>query len=259
MEILYWFKKKTQKKPSHSTRFIELDILRGLAIFFMIGLHILWDLDYFHILPLNTSLYRFNLFVPVMFFLLVGICLAVNDNRNQHSIKKSRYSHTIQRGLWIFILGMILTLISSLILPERPIVFGVLHCIGLSIIISLPFLRFKTYNLVFAFGFIGLGLLFGTVTFTNPTILQMALGLHQADVWRYTIDYFPLLPWIGVTLLGVTLGNILYKGNERRFTFPELSHYRPVKAFSWLGQHSLIIYLIHQPLITAALLVFIMK
>jgi len=45
-----------QVEKEQNQRFIELDILRGFAILFMIILHLFWDLDYFGILPLNGIL-----------------------------------------------------------------------------------------------------------------------------------------------------------------------------------------------------------
>jgi len=242
---------KTEKGPS--IRFIELDILRGCAIIFMITLHLFWDLDYFGILPLNKNFYSLNIIVPVMFFLLVGICQAVNNNRYQSQPKKM-YLRTMQRGLWVLNLGMLLTLLTTVFLPDRPIMFGVLHCIGCCIIISAPFLRFKSKNILFAVMLITAGVLIGLYsTVENPNILQLAIGFHQSSITQHTIDYFPILPWLGVCLLGIALGNILYKDNKRRYSLPDLSKYKPTKIFSWLGQHSLAIYLLHQPIIAGIL------
>ena len=44
-----------QAEKGQYQRFMELDILRGFAILFMIILHFFWDLDYFGILPLNKN------------------------------------------------------------------------------------------------------------------------------------------------------------------------------------------------------------
>ena len=93
--------------------------------------------------------------------------------------------------------------------------------------------------------------------FDNPTAFHLALGLHQVNLWSYTIDYFPLIPWFGVTLLGLTLGELLYKENKRRFHFPDLSKYKPVTMISWMGKHSLAIYLIHQPVIAGTISLFL--
>jgi uncharacterized membrane protein len=246
------------QKGEKTQRFIELDILRGFAILFMIILHLFWDLDYFGILPLDKNLYSLNIIVPVIFFLLVGICLAVNNNKYQNQ-SKTMYLRTIQRGMWIFNLGMLFTLLTSIFLPDKPILFGVLHCIGCCIILSTLLLKLKSTNIILAVLVIVSGLAFSLYfTTENPNLVELASGIHESNVGAHTIDYFPILPWFGVCLLGITLGNILYKDNQRRYHLPDLSKYRPTKIFSWLGQHSLLIYLIHQPII-AGVLFCIMK
>lgn len=245
---------------TRSNRFMELDLLRGFAIIFMIFLHIIWDLDYFGIMPINTAVYKFQKIVPAMFFVLVGMCLIVSRNRqiNKPSFDEKKYDkHLLLRGLKILSLGMVITLITMIFLPDKPIFFGVLHCIGLSIIFSIPFLKLKSYNLLFGALIIITGLIINLFPVEDPTILHLAIGFHQSDVAQYTIDYFPLLPWFGISLVGIAFGNILYRDNERRFKMPDLSRYKPAKIFSWLGQHSLAIYLVHQPIIAGALTVFL--
>jgi uncharacterized membrane protein len=247
-----------QGEKGQPQRFIELDILRGFAILFMIILHLFWDLDYFGIVPLNKNFYSLNIIVPVMFFLLVGICQAVNNNKYQGQPKKM-YLRTIQRGLWILNLGMLFTLLTAVFLPDRPILFGVLHCIGCCIILTVPFLKLKSTNAIYATLIIIAGIAIGTFFMVeNPNIFQLAAGFHQSDIAAHTIDYFPILPWLGVCLLGITLGNILYKNNKRRFPLPNLSKYKSTKIFSWLGQHSLAIYLVHQPIIAGVLFLVLM-
>jgi uncharacterized membrane protein len=246
-------------KPS-SKRFIELDILRGFAIIGMIFLHILFDLDYFGIMPLNLDIYRFQKIIPVLFFLLVGMCLIVSKNKKLHLSKEKQKEfnlHVILRGLRIFSLGMIITTITLIFMPDKPIIFGVLHCIGLSIVFSVAFLKFKYYNILFATLIILAGLMLGGYPVENPTAIQLAFGLHPTNLADYTIDYFPLLPWFGITLLGIALGDWLYKDNKRRFTVPSLPNYRPFSVFSWMGRHSLAIYLIHQPVIAGILSLYL--
>lgn len=169
------------------------------------------------------------------------------------------YFRTIQRGLWILNLGMLLTLLTAIFLPDRPILFGVLHCIGCCLIFSTILLRLKSTNVIVATLVIVTGLALGFFfTMENPNMVELAAGIHESDVGTHTIDYFPILPWFGVCLLGITLGNILYKDNKRRFPLHDLSNYTSSKLFSWLGQHSLAIYLVHQPLIAGCLTLFLM-
>ena len=239
------FAKVNKKKTSH--RFPELDALRGCAIILMVFLHILWDLDYFGIMPLNHDLYQIQFICPFLFLLLVGICLSVSYGKAHEGY--TIHSRLLLRGFKIFLLGVALSVITFIVFPDRPIIFGVLHCIGCSIMLSVVFLRLKTYAVLPAIGIIAVGLFFGTIAVTNPTVAHLAIGLHQENVWSTTIDYFPLFPWFGVTLLGIAVGNVLYKDNKRQFHLPDLTRYKPVNMMSWLGKYSLLIYLLHQPLI----------
>lgn len=248
---------KMTKQKSNSPRFIELDLLRGFAISIMVLFHLLWDLDYFGIVRLNKAMYNSNIIFQALFLVLVGVTLAVKSNKLQEP-STEMYKQIMRHGLWIFSLGMAITAVTLLVMPERPVLFGILHCIGLSIILCAVFLRFKTYNIIFAAAIITAGFIIGHYHVSHPTIFHLMFGLHQTNVWKYTIDYFPLLPWFGVTLLGVGIGNILYKDNKRRFKIPDLSNYRPITMVSWLGKHSLAIYLFHQPIIAGALTIFIL-
>jgi len=245
--------KYTKHAARHAVRFIELDLLRAVAILFMVFLHVLWDLDYFGIFPLNRGVYQFQNLVPALFFILVGICLVITTRKRSPFSPDKQGRHLFYRGLWILGFGMIITVVTMIFLPDRPIFFGVLHCIGLSIILCIPFLKFKAYNAIIAIGIIIFGLGIGTVSVNNPTLVHLIVGFHPGNMFSMTIDYFPLLPWFGVILFGVALGNVLYKDGKRQFPFPDLSKYKPVGFFSWIGKHSLAIYLIHQPIIAGIL------
>ena len=128
-------------KPS-STRFIELDLLRGFALIFMILLHLMWDLDYFGILKLNTSFYQSNVVVQVLFFSIVGVCQSLKSDTADLTAEQRRAKtwKMATRGFYILGLGMILSLVTLVVMPDRPIFFGVLHCIGCSILLSIPLL-----------------------------------------------------------------------------------------------------------------------
>jgi uncharacterized membrane protein len=228
-------------------RYLELDIIRGFAISIMIFFHLIWDLDYYGLSQVDKEMYSFGAYFPTIFFILVGICLVISS---QHRTT----GQLLFRGTWIFAIGLVITAITTVMIPEKPVTFGVLHCIGISIILSTLLIRFKAYNLIIAPIFIIGGLIISNYHVQDPSLFHLAIGLHQKNIWSSTVDYFPLLPWFGVILLGLGIGNILYKNGKRQFTFPDISHILPVKAVSWLGKNSLVIYLLHQPVIAGTIL-----
>lgn len=231
-------------------RFIELDILRGFAISVMIFFHLLWDLDYYGLSQIDKEIYNYSAYFPTIFFILVGICLVISS-------KYKTTGQLIFRGMWVFGIGLIITAVTTVIIPDKPITFGVLHCIGCSIILGTFFTRFKAYNLIIAPFFILTGIFIGNFHVQDPSFFQLAIGQHQENLWAYTVDYFPILPWFGVTLFGLGTGNILYKNGKRQFPFPDISHLIPVKMISYLGKNSLAIYLLHQPMIAGTILYII--
>lgn len=239
-------------KPSG--RFWELDFLRGIAIILMIVFHLLYDFDYF-------GGYNFNLHsgvllylgrsAAIIFILLVGISLTLSISRTKKYTNPGQnlYSKYIKRGLRIFGWGLLLTFVTWIFISEGVIVFGILHFIGISIILAYPFLRFKSINLLLGISFIFLGSYLQTFNVDFPWLLW--LGFVPENF--YTFDYFPLFPWFGVVLIGIFAGNMLYPEYTRKFNLADLSRFSPVNIFCLMGRYSLFIYLIHQPFLIMVL------
>ena len=142
-----------------------------------------------------------------------------------------------------------LTAVTRVFLPERYILFGILHFFGVSAILAYPYLRLKEANLLMALLFLIPGYWLGTRTFGFSTLIWLGFRPEHFQA----LDYFPVFPWFGMILLGIYLGNSLYAGGIRQFAVPALESSGAVKGFSWLGKHSLFIYFIHQPLFLALL------
>ena len=68
------------------------------------------------------------------------------------------------------------------------------------------------------------------------------------------VDYYPLVPWLGVALLGIVAGRTAYADGQRHFELPDLSASQPITWLCTLGRNSLVVYLAHQPLLIGALL-----
>ncbi len=242
-----------------NTRFWELDSIRGLAILMMVTYHLIFDLTFFGIYSFNVSsgvLWIFARATAFIFIFLVGISLTLSHSRaelmGKDQEKHSLFPKYLKRGVKIFSLGLLITLVTWLFIPQDFIVFGVLHFIGIAIIIEYPFLNKKYLNLILGIIFIMAGFILTFFTFSTPWFIW--LGLKPAVF--ITVDYFPLLPWLGVVSIGLFVGNILYRDYKRRFKLPDFSKNILIRIFGLLGWHSLLIYLIHQPIIIIILYLF---
>ncbi len=235
-------------------RFFEIDFLRGIAIIAMIAFHALFDLNYFagYSFPLHKgAFFLLGRFASVTFIFLVGLSLSISYNRaRQQKTKTQLFQKYFFRGAKIFSLGLLITAVTWLLFPKEVIVFGVLHFIGLAIILSFPFLGRRKTNLLIGILFILSGFWLQSVSIPSPLLLWVGF----TPVGFYSFDYFPLLPWFGLVLLGLFSGNMLYSGEERKFSLPDLSKNRFIGFFSFLGRNSLLIYFLHQPVLVAVIL-----
>ena len=235
-------------------RFDELDAARGIAILMMILFHTLFDFAYFHIFPVNVSsgFWRYFAFATgTLFLLIAGVSLAVSHARVSRAFSRDLpapgwiWRKYLTRGMGILACGLLVTVFTWIVVPQSFIIFGILHLIGVSIMIAPLFFRFRERNILIGALIVATGMIIWFSGITGPYAL-LWLGIHPA--WFSTLDYYPVLPWTGVILIGLGLGERMYPGGERAFTAPVIPKiFRSVLTF--LGRHSLIIYLVHQPVI----------
>ena len=133
-------------------------------------------------------------------------------------------------------------------------IFGILHCIGVCTILSLPFLKYTWQNLFLGTIVIIFGLYLRLFTFDFSWLLPLGF-LPQK---YFTIDYFPLLPWFGAVLIGIALGHILYPEGQRRIHLPDYSSVGINQKICFMGRHSLHIYFIHQPILISIIFLFML-
>lgn len=236
-------------------RYWEIDFLRGIAVIMMVLYNYLFALVFFNIVNVNVSSGFWWLFARLTagtFILLVGVSLSISYARvsNLPDLHKKYF----KRGAKIFFFGLLITLVTWIYPNKGFIVFGILHFIGISVILGYFFVKYKYENLVIGMTLILTGIFLSQLIFDFPWLLW--LGFIPANF--YTLDYFPLLPWFGATLIGLFIGKMLYPVGKRNFSFKEYSEKTAVKQFCYLGRHSLGIYLLHQPLFVGILYVFIL-
>ena len=236
-------------------RFWEVDSLRGLAVLLMITYHFLFDLTFFGVFYVDVYsgfLWVFARITASTFIFLMGVSLTLSNSRAEQSgefIHGGLFKKYLKRGLKIFLLGIFITIVTWIFIPEEFIIFGVLHFIGISIILAYPFIKRKYTNLVLGISIIIVGIYLGTYTFNFSWLMWLGFIPNTLQ----TVDYFPLFPWFGIVLLGLFFGSLFYKNYQRQFKIPDLSRTYVIRCFSFLGRNSLIIYLIHQPILIIVL------
>lgn len=229
-----------------------LDTIRGIVLVSMIIYHAVWNMVYIY--GMNWKWYRsygaylWQQSICWTFILLSGFCFSLGKRH-------------LKSGLMVFGGGLVVTAVTLLVMPENRVVFGVLTCIGSCILILtfsekglrkipaeagvvisfLLFLIMKNINN----GYLGLG---------EMRFLELPKGWYQNYVTAYfglpfrgfySTDYFSLFPWLFLFITGFYLYKIVEKYHIFKKGFWQIS----IPAFSFLGRHSLLIYLLHQPVI----------
>lgn len=233
-------------------RFCEVDLLRGIAILLMVFYHFEFDLNYFGLVKMDVNsglLFFLARLTVTLFLLLVGLSLYLSFSRAERMGQRDRFgAKLVRRSAWIFSLALCITAVTYVFIGRGYIIFGVLHLIGLSLLLAYPFLRVGWKNFIFGSILIILGMYVPEISVEHYWLLRLGL----APPGFYSLDYVPLLPWFGVVLYGMGLGGLLYPGYRRRMILMDLSAVSRcswVRLLCYLGRNSLAVYLVHQPLI----------
>jgi uncharacterized membrane protein len=222
-------------------RFWEVDLLRTIAIVMMVTFHVLYLLSYLDIHRIGVHYGFWWWFARVAagnFIFLAGVSLTISHSR------RKGISRFLLRGLKIFALGMLITLLTWLIVPEQHVRFGILHFFGIAFILGPFFLGFRFINLIAGIALLAIGIYLRGMSFNFAWLLWLGFMPYGFK----TIDYFPLLPWFGLFLVGMFCGEMLYPQGNRRFNIPDFSH-PVVSALTLPGRHPLVIYLAHFPIL----------
>ena len=229
-----------------------LDALRGFTLVNMIAFHGLWNLVYLFGIRADwytgTPGYLWQQWICWTFILLSGFCWNFSRNHGK-------------RGMTVFGGGLLVTLATCIAMPESRIVFGVLTCIGSCMLLLIPAEKLlkkvsPAMGLAISFGLFVLlrNVSSGSLGFEGWVICKLPADLYRNLLTAYlgfphrgffSTDYFPLFPWFFLFVTGYFLFRLLdAKGlNEKLFARGN------VPVLNWLGRHSLIVYLLHQPVL----------
>lgn len=206
-----------------------IDAWRGVAVAAMVLFHFCYDLQEFYGFSLDYRqgfLFWLGRAAAVSFICIAGLSTCLSRRSLRHGLQLLAWGGAISIG-------------TAVLLPDQFIRFGILHFLGCALLTA-PLLHRLPPTMQFAFFIISLwiGLYPDWDRYAGPTFLAGLLPIPIASA-----DYYPFFPWYALFIAGHLGGAIL------------LHHLQPTpppakwRLLSWIGRHSLEIYLLHQPVL----------
>lgn len=236
--------------PRLSSRIAWIDVARGVALVAMAIYHFTWDLEFFgYIDPGTTAVGGWKYFargIASSFLILVGISLFLSHRGGV------RWPSFWRRFAMIAGAALIVSLATYYATPGSFIFFGILHQIAFASVAGLLFLRLPPV----------LVLLAAALCLAAPYLLT-STAFDAAWWWWSGLsqnrprsnDYVPVFPWFGAVLVGISAAGLA----SRAGIFERLRQAAPgrwSKPLQFAGRHSLIVYLVHQPLLIGCIWLF---
>lgn len=229
-----------------------IDGLRGLDVAAMVLYHAMYDLVY--IFGVDIPFFN-NFLMPYVQPFIAGIFIVLSGI-------SCRYSKSnLKRGLKTLMLGMVLTVVTLIFMPREAIYFGILHFMGTAMLLfallqplldKIPALAGLIMSIVIyiltqhlPIGWIGIG---GLFRLELPQQLYDKSYLLPLGFAGAGSDYFPVLPYFFMYTAGSFLG-VFFKRNQ----MPNWLYNVRLRLFSMIGRHTLVIYMLHQPVILVVL------
>jgi uncharacterized membrane protein len=224
---------------------LALDLARSGALVAMAVFHFAYDLETFGYLPPGTVLsggWRLlALCTAGSFLFLAGVSLWLAHGQG------ARWRAFWRRFLKVAAAAALITAATYVAIPQAFIFFGILHSIAAASLVGMLVIRVPAVGLIVLAG----------LAFAAPQIARSGLfdpwplwwtGLQTEPV--IAVDYVPMFPWVGPFLLGLAAGRIgTVTGLWTRAAGWQGGGL--ARALAWPGKHSLIVYLLHQPVLIA--------
>jgi uncharacterized membrane protein len=233
--------------PEQGGRIAWLDAARSVALMAMATFHFVFDLEAFGYVSPGTALTGgwaiFARVVASSFLVLVGIGLYLGHGRGV------RWPRVRRRFLRIAGAAALISVATYFALGPQMIFFGILHEIAFASIVGLAFLRLPFWlNAAAATLVIALPRLARFDIFASPWLIWTGLGTRPTAA----ADFVPVFPWFGAVLAGIALAQVL--GSTGVWARMALLPTGPgLRRLGFAGRHSLLFYLIHQPILIGAL------
>ncbi len=215
-----------------------IDFIKGVDIVFMIIFNYSVTLSYFGLIHIQPDLFyrSFPLVIASIFIFMSGSTAYASYENNRENFG-GRY---LFRGAKLSVFATFITIFTKMFVPDGTVYFGILHFFAISSFLMPIFIKYNKFNSIAGVLIILSGIYLQMKEFSFTHLLW--LGFIPENFT--TFDYFPLIPWIGVLLLGIFFGkSIIDRTCHMEFKSAMAG------AFTFLGKKSLTIYLIHQPIL----------
>ncbi len=230
--------------PIKMGRISTIDTARGIALVAMTIYHFTWDLEFFGwILPSTTLQYGWVWFarcIASSFIFLVGVSLVL---AHKDEIKWRSFA---KRLAMVIIAAAVISIVTLLTVPGGFIFFGILHGIALFSLLGIFFVCFHwAIPLIAGILVLVIEKTVSAELFSKPVFWWV--GLAPSD--PPSNDYVPLFPWFAAALFGIAVTKFALQKDW----LAQLTKWKTPatleKPLSFIGRHSLVYYLVHQPIL----------
>lgn len=216
-------------------RVFEADFLRGFAILLMVAFHFSFDLNYFGYVDINiyhgAFWKNFRVVIVSIFLVVMGASLVFAYSGG---VNKTKFQ---KRLLLLGGAAALITFATIFVFPRSWIYFGIIHFVFVATIVGVLFVRAPWVSLV-----LGILIIAGYQSGHLSTSFIYDFLRPHLSLPYYTEDIVRFFPWFGAVLIGIFMGNRLFLGLK----VPQVN---VTEKIAFLGRHSLLIYLVHQPLL----------
>ena len=237
--------------PAHP-RIDAVDIARGVAIIAMVLYHFAWDLGFLGFIatdvahhPVGRNVARA---IAGSFLLIAGLSLVLANHAGQSP------RHFWRRIRKIGLAALAITAATWFVFPDAFIYFGILHMIAVGSILALPFLQMRVSAV----------LALAALVLVAPHFVSLSAFDSRWLAWTgfaqtppMTLDFEPVFPWFAAVLTGVAIGRLMvdrgWHARLARWRARRAAFAAPARWLAATGRWSLVIYLVHQPVLLGVL------
>ena len=236
-------------------RYERLDNLRGITFISMFLYHGIWDLVYLYGVNMNwyesAAAYVWQQSICWTFILLSGFCWSLGKRK-------------LRSGLLVLGGGVLVTAVTAVVMPDNPAMFGVLTFLGSAMLLwiwpekilgkippaagaAISFLLFCVFREINV----------GWIGFEGLRLVQIPAGFYRNLFTAYlgfpfqdfvSSDYFSLFPWFFLFVTGYYLYRLTEQCHRTR-----ICRGRNIPVIAYVGRHTLLLYLLHQPVLFGVL------